>query len=70
MTQKNQHKPRREFYFLWLEIHLIYFIAPEEIVKEPLTNYYAMGMNDIEITKLLQNHYDTTKYGLRWVFFN
>ena len=65
MTQKNQHKPRREFYFLWLEIHLIYFIAPEEIVKEPLTNYYAMGMNDIEITKLLQNHYDTTKYGLR-----
>jgi hypothetical protein len=65
MTQKNQHKPRREFFFLWLEIYLIYFIAPDEIIKEPLTDYHAMGINDVEITKLLKNHYDTTKYGLR-----
>jgi hypothetical protein len=53
------------FFFLWLEMHLIYFIAPDEIIKKPLTDYYAMGINDIEITKLLQNHYDTTEYGLR-----
>ena len=70
MTQKNQHKPRREFFFLWLEMHLIYFIAPDEIIKKPLTDYYAMGINDIEITKLLQNHYDTTEYGLRWAFLD
>jgi Ni,Fe-hydrogenase III small subunit len=29
-----------------------------------------MGINDIEITKLLQNHYDTTEYGLRWAFLD
>jgi hypothetical protein len=29
------------------------FIAPDEIIKEPLTDYYAMGINDIEITKHL-----------------
>jgi hypothetical protein len=65
MTQKNQHKPRREFLFLWVKIHLIYFIAPDEIIKGPLTDYYAMGINDVEITELLKSHYDTTIYGLR-----
>ena len=29
-----------------------------------------MGINDIKITKLLKSHYDTTKYGLRWVFLD
>ena len=43
------------------------FVAPDEFMKAPLTDYYAMGINDIEITKLLKSHYDTTKYGLRWV---
>jgi hypothetical protein len=65
MKQKNQHKPRRESLFLCLEIQLIYFIAPDEIIKGPLTDYYAMGINDIEITKLLKSHYDSSKYGLR-----
>ena len=71
MTQKNQHKPRRkQLFFLWPKIHLIYiFIAPDEFIKGPLIDYYAMGINDIEITKLLKGHYDTTKYGLRQVLF-
>ena len=47
---------------------LIYFIAPGELIKL-LIDYYAMGINDVEITKLLKSHYDTTIYGLRWVFF-
>lgn len=47
-------------------MHLIYiFIAPDEFIKAPLIDYYSMGINDIEITKLLKSHYDTTKYGLR-----
>ena len=53
------------FFSIWLEIQLIYFIAPDEIIKELLADYYAMGINDIEIMKLLKSHYDTTKYGLR-----
>ena len=69
MTQKNQHKLHREFLFLSLEMHLIYFIAPDKIIKEPLTDYYAMGINNVEITKLLKSHYDTPKYGLGWVFW-
>jgi hypothetical protein len=47
-------------------MNLIYIlIAPDEFIKEPLTDYYAMGISDVQITKLLKNHYDTTKYGLR-----
>ena len=65
MTQKNQYKPRCEFLCLWLEIYLICFIAPDKTMKEPLADYYAMGINDVEITRLLKSHYDTTKYGLR-----
>ena len=68
MTQKNQHKPRRKFFFLWLEICLIYFIAPDKIIKDLLIDYYAIGISNIEITKLLKSHYDTTKN--RWVFLD
>jgi hypothetical protein len=47
-------------------MHLIHiFIAPDELIKGPLTDYYAMGVSDMEITKLLKSHFDTTKYGLR-----
>jgi hypothetical protein len=41
------------------------FTAPDELIKGPLTDYYSMGINDVQITKLLKSHYDTTKYGLR-----
>ena len=41
------------------------FIAPDETIKGPLTDYYAMGISDVEITQMLKNHYDTSKYGLR-----
>ena len=66
MTQKNQHKPRRSFLFLWPEMNISsIFIAPDELIRGPLTDYYAMGINDVEITKLLKSQYDTSKYGLR-----
>jgi hypothetical protein len=52
--------------FTVAEFHLIYiFIAPDEFIKAPLNDYYAMGISDVKITDLLKSHYDTTKYGLR-----
>ena len=65
--KKNQHKPRRLFFFpLAGNLVLIcLFIAPDHIIKKQLIDYYAMGISDVEITKLLKSYYDNDKYGLR-----
>jgi hypothetical protein len=48
---------------------LILFSAPDDDIKEPLTMYFNLGLNDKEVTKQLKDHYDTEVYGLRFAFF-
>jgi hypothetical protein len=43
-------------------------IAPEDDIQPPLTFYYNLGMNDVEISKQMKDHYDTDIYGLRYSY--
>jgi hypothetical protein len=49
---------------------LIWFAAPDEIIQEPLTLYFNLGLSDVEITKQLRDHFDTEDYGLRYAFLH
>ncbi|KAH7905061.1 hypothetical protein BJ138DRAFT_1018219 [Hygrophoropsis aurantiaca] len=53
MPHPNQHKP----------------CPPEKDIKESAEFYYQLGLNDKEIVKQLQDHYDTEIYGLSVVSF-
>ena len=46
------------------------FSAPDEIIQDPLREYYELGLPDTKIAELLKDHYDTTEYGLRYVKFS
>jgi hypothetical protein len=48
-----------------MDSHL--FIAPDEYIQEHLKHYYDLGLTDIRVAEALQQHYDTDKYGLRYV---
>jgi len=43
------------------------FSVLDESIKEPLQQYYELGLLDVKITELLKEHYDTDNYGLRYV---
>lgn len=58
--------------FLQNYLHILFtnttfLLAPDEVIEAPLRKYYALGISDVEVTTLLQGHYDTEKYGLRFV---
>ncbi|KAH7904511.1 hypothetical protein BJ138DRAFT_1019057 [Hygrophoropsis aurantiaca] len=53
MTRPNQHKP----------------CPPEDDIKDSANFFFQMGLNDKEIVKQLQDHFDTGKYGLSVVSF-
>jgi hypothetical protein len=40
--------------------------APDEDIRGPLKLYFEPGLNDVEVTKHLKDHYDTDQYGLRF----
>jgi hypothetical protein len=45
-------------------------IAPEEDIQEHLRGYYELGLTDVQVTKALKQHYDTNRYGLRYVSYS
>ena len=66
---KNQHKPRRKP-VLGLLMHFYsraFHIAPDKDIQEHLRRYYELGLTDVKVTEALKQHYDTDRYGLRYV---
>jgi hypothetical protein len=63
--QRNQHKPRRESFVVSFYSLIFFVVAPDEVIRGPLTLYFQMGVADVEAAKLLKFHYDTATYGLR-----
>jgi hypothetical protein len=41
--------------------------APETLIRDALSYYYSLGLNDTKIAEHCKEHYDTSKYGLRCV---
>ena len=67
MPQTNQHRSNRILIKNFIPSDISLFSAPDESIKEPLQQYYKLGLLDVRITELLKEHYDTDNYGLRYV---
>jgi len=63
----NQHKPLRThltFLFCPRILHLTLYVAPLDDIRPHLEKYFHLGQSDKNIAALLQDHYDSDKYGL------
>lgn len=68
MAPRNQYKPLREYFVQlpsFLSSHSLFAKAPEDLIREPLTKYYELGLQDVVIAERLKQYYDVSKYGIR-----
>jgi hypothetical protein len=46
------------------------FVAPDELIREPLTALFDLRLTDQEIAKALKDYYDQSQFGLRCARFS
>ena len=69
MNHKNQHKPCRNYHCVLLLMIISHkslpLLAPEDELRELLTFYFTLGLNDKKIVEECLKHYDGDNFGLR-----
>ena len=65
----NQHKPKRSSILCYVVVRSSttdLITAPEQEIREPITFYFNLGLNDAQIVEQCRDHFDTNTYGLRY----
>ena len=64
----NQHKPLRECPVVYQGHHAHSLSAPEDSIRDILTFYFNLGLNDSQIAENCRDHFDTSIHSMRCSF--